>query len=111
MKNSTHRPTSLNEFYGSPNSGPLPAGAINWQQVAIYSGIAIGVSIVFLYGVHRINMHNTELWVAKVELAHDRYGNLQERVDKISNDVNVIKSKQGITRQQNTDASTEELIA
>lgn len=105
MKNSTYSPNRLDDLYGSTQSGPLPAGATNWKQVAIYGCVAGGVIIVFLYGVHLINAHNTQLLATQIKPTYDRYKDLQGKIEKISLELDELTTKYNMVMLRSQDAS------
>ena len=106
MKNSTYSSNRLDDLYGPTQIGPLPAGATNWKQIAIYSCVAGGVIVVFLYGIHLINSHNTKLFAAQIKPTLDRNKDLQGKIDKISLELEDIKTQQSLKLLKTPDASS-----
>ena len=64
--------------------------------MAIYGCVIGGTIIVFFYGIHLINSHNTDFWAAQLKLSHDRFGGAQDRLDKISQELEELKAKQAL---------------
>jgi len=62
---------ALLELYGSPISGPIPQGVIDWKTVAVYTGGACLVAGVFAYCIHKSNQKNAEIWTLQAKKTND----------------------------------------
>ncbi len=109
MKNSTYSSNRLDDLYGPTQLGPLPAGTTDWKQIAIYTCVAGGAIVVFLYGIHLINSHNTKLLAVQIKPTLDHNKDLQGKIDKISLELEDLKSKQSITLLKIQDASKKDI--
>lgn len=80
MKN-TIKPQGYYEIkYGLPTSlEPVPAGYIDWKTVAIYSGIAVGVTVVFAVIIIKAQEKQSNRWLLVTEDMHKKHQEAQDR--------------------------------
>ena len=94
MKNSPYTSNRLDDLYGRANLGPLPAGATNWKQIAIYGCVAGAFISGLLYGMHRIQRYNTRLLLMQIKPLVDLNKSLNVKIDKMSLELEELKTKQ-----------------
>lgn len=67
-------------IYDLPTSpSPVPSGYIDWKTVAIYSGIAIGVTIVFAVVISKSQEKQSNRWILVTEDMNKKHQESQDQ--------------------------------
>jgi hypothetical protein len=68
------------KIYDLPTSPtPVPSGYIDWQKVAIYTGIAVGATIVFAIIIVKAQERQSSRWILVTEDMHKKHQEAQDQ--------------------------------
>ena len=80
MKKQNLGPGYYEKIYDLPGfPSPVPTGYIDWKNVAIYSGIAVGVTVVFAVILIKAQEKQNNHWVLVTEDMHKKHQEAQDQ--------------------------------